>query len=529
MATEKKEIQFHKSMNIDKRNRNFAYLRKNVLNESTPGLYPSIDYYLTEPSGSPIDSTWTLIDVIGSDKRDPDQGADFDIKLIYEDNDNDTRFFNLGSNAESNTELTNIAVKATAFGIDGVYVFTSDAGKVYRVNHTSSSTPLIGTLDGNSLSVEIGGFDGLRYWWAGSGGIWRQLPGANAFNVFSNPGVTFEKMDFYRDFMVLFGQQRGPDFYIYFWDKQNTVAFSKRIIIKNATFLSGGVVDGVLMCVYSVGNSTNAKEYEGKIVVSAFDGEGFKEINSIKGGRENVSIPTKSIKGTTMDTGNQVMLFAVDNNDREAKNPDLYNNFVYKVRNNGQIEVEMLPITNVATNYASVARVFYNFNLIGVARGTGTLPKIYINDEQNTEWDDYRGYSQTEYITEFFENSYNYHALCGLSITFEKLFKNGDAPVPPNGPELFEVYYRTSERLAFTLLGTITPAKVIANVNTRQDPAVVATEIPLNMQTYQFIKHDDGTPLPEYNEIQFKFKSLNGFSAISAWREYSYLTRNILN
>lgn len=89
-----------------------------------------------------------------------------------------------------------------------------------------------------------------------------------------------------------------------------------------------------------------------------------------------------------------------------------------------------------------------------------------------------------------------------------------------------EIYYRVSERDGWTLLGTITTTKVIENVNARID----ATEQqPLEEQRYQFTKFDaDNAELPEFNEIQFKFKSYNGFSIIGAWLEYSYITRNTL-
>lgn len=525
MATEKRQIQFHSSMNKDKRNANFAYLRKNVLNESTPGLYPSKDYYLEEPHTG-VNSAWDLLDVIGSDKADPNLGGNFDIKAIY-DAGSDVRFFNLGSSSESNTALTGKSVLATAFGVDGIYVLCNDK-KVYRPNHSNSNTPEIGDLLGNSLGIEVGGFDGLRYWWAGNNGIWRQLPGEDGVQVMDTVGFEFTKMDFYRDYMVLFAQRNGKDVYVLFWDKQNTVAFTKRIIIRNAQLLAGGVVDGVLMCVYSVGDTTNAKEYEGKIVVSAFDGENFKELNSIKAGREQVSITDTGLNGSSMDTGNEVMLFTVDDNERASKNPDLYQNYVYKVRNNGAIEVETLPATNGSANYANLARVFYNFNLVSVGSSGSEPAKIYINDETNRDFDDYEGYSTTEYITNFLNNPFNYHRLEGLSFAFEKFFKNTDNPSAPNGPEKMEVYCRTSERESFTLIGEITPALVIANVDTRQDPTVAATEIPVKKQIYQFTKRADGTTLPEYNEIQFKLKLFNGFSLIGAWYEYSYITRNIL-
>lgn len=89
-----------------------------------------------------------------------------------------------------------------------------------------------------------------------------------------------------------------------------------------------------------------------------------------------------------------------------------------------------------------------------------------------------------------------------------------------------EVHYRVSERDTWTLLGTITATKIIQNVNVRVD---ATSQQPLEEQRYQFTKFDaNNAELPEFNEIQFKFKLFRGFSIIGAWLEYSYLTRNTL-
>lgn len=89
-----------------------------------------------------------------------------------------------------------------------------------------------------------------------------------------------------------------------------------------------------------------------------------------------------------------------------------------------------------------------------------------------------------------------------------------------------EIYYRVSERDVFTLLGTITATKIVDNVNMRVD---ASNQLQLEEQRYQFTKFDAlNAELPEFNEIQFKFKLFRGFSIIGAWLEYSYITRNTL-
>lgn len=89
--------------------------------------------------------------------------------------------------------------------------------------------------------------------------------------------------------------------------------------------------------------------------------------------------------------------------------------------------------------------------------------------------------------------------------------------------EKLEVYYRTSDREDWKLLGVVTPELVIENVNKRID---MEDDIPLPMQRYQITKLPNQDALPEFNEIQFKFRSYNGFSMIGCWFEYDYVTRN---
>lgn len=89
--------------------------------------------------------------------------------------------------------------------------------------------------------------------------------------------------------------------------------------------------------------------------------------------------------------------------------------------------------------------------------------------------------------------------------------------------EKVEVYYRISDRLDWNLLGVVTAQKVIDNVNKRIDQTGL---VPVQEQRYQFTKLPNLTALPEFNEIQFKFKLFNGMSLIGCWFEYDYITRN---
>ena len=507
-------------MIADKRNTDFAYLIKNVFESDTEGLYPGKDFERVSPGEAA--GVETIIDVIGSSQ------SPFDIKVISETSSGNTRFHDLGSDSTSNTTLSAITVEATAFGSDGVYIFC-DNDKVYRVNHTNSNTTEIAT-DANNVSPVVGAFDGLYYWWVGNK-IGRQLPGSSTIDLaFTSTGLTGNSaprfVSFYGDEMVIFAQS-GGDVLVLFWDKSSTTFYSKRIVVKNSLLVAGGVVDGALMLVRSVGNSTNIKEMEGQMVISRFDGQKFVRVNSIKAGRgDTTHAGGTRVRNTSCRAGSEVLLFSVDDNDRESKNPDLYRNYVYKLRKDGSIEVMALPTPNNTIDYARIVNLFQEFNLFvvnGTGSGEGQFAHIYTNENDNRNYDDYDGYTTTEYITNFYGSAGTLHRLDAFTVAFERLFRNEDDP--SIGDEELDVYYRTSDRVDWTLMGNVTAEKVIENVNLRLDPAV-AGAIPLMEQRYQFTKGVDNAALPEFNEIQFKFVPKKGFSIISAWFNYSYITRN---
>lgn len=507
-------------MTADKRNTDFAYLIKNAFESETDGLYPGKDFERVAPGQ--LAAVETIIDVLGSSQ------APFDIKVITETSGGDTRFFNLGRESTSNTTLTGITVDATAFGSDGVYIFC-DNDKVYRVNHTNGNTTEIAT-DGNNILPGVGAFDGLYYWWVGNK-IGRQLPGSSTIDLaFTSTGLTSNAaprfVAFYDDEMVIFAQS-GADILVLFWDKSNTTFYSKRLVVKNSMLVAGGVVDGALMLVRSVGNSTNIKETEGEMVISRFDGQKFVRVNSIKAGRgDTTHAGAVHVRNTSCRTGSEVMLFSVDDNERASKNPDLYQNYVYKLRNDGSLEVMALPVANNSVDYAHIVNLFQEYNVFvvnGSGSGDGQFAHIYTNENDNRNYDDYDGYTTTEYITNFYGSAGTLHRLDAFTVAFERLFRNEDDP--SIGDEELDVYYRTSDRVGWTLMGNVTAQKVIDNVNLRLDPTT-AEAIPLMEQRYQFTKMPDTSALPEYNEIQFKLVPKKGFSIIAAWFNYSYITRN---
>ncbi len=500
----RKPIPFQRSMTADKRNENFAYLRKNAFASKSPGLYPSKDFELEGPTN--LADSDNIMDIVGS------EDASFDIKVIVEAG-NDTKFYNLGSNVTSNTTLTNVEPECAVFGDDGVKM-CGDDDDLYHVHHTNSNTSTDGTF--TDARPDIGGYDGLYYWWLSNNEIYKSTNGAPTV-AFNNIGLSPRFVDFLNDQMVIFCQEAGS-IIILFWDKSDTDLFDKRIVIPNAKLIAGGVSGGVLQCVYGVGNSSNPKERNGEIVVAQYDGEKFVEQNSIKAGDDELDYEDV----TGVGVGAKVIVFSVEDND-DSHNTDLYQNYVYKIHPDGAIEVQFLP-DEATYSSANIVKVFYNFICIA-QRGTGAQQAvIWTNEHNSATYNSYANYTTTEYITNFLNNPRNRHRLEEIGVAFEKLFEQ--TTLDPTGEQL-EVLYRVSERDDFTSLGTITVEKVKDNINPKKDQQTEydSDSTGLPEQVYK-LKPIKGTLVfPEYHEIQYKFISKYGFSVIDAWYDYSYVSR----
>lgn len=435
---QKKQIQFNKSMTSDKRSETFAYLSKNVLNSQTEGLYPGRDY---------IEQTTTLTDddsVVNIYQRNT---ATL-VPLVITKNGTTYSFYPLGSNSKSNTDVSNI----DAFGSDGESVFyVLNDGKVYSVNNSGTGHTLRGTLpDYTSGDVKGGFYDGLHIYWVGSK-IYRILPSDNTIQLsFTQTGFTdICFVDFYENLMAV-GVQRRDDSIVFLWDKKNTTLFASRKLIKNTYLLAGGVVDSVLQIVTSTASSENPKEQQGEIIISAFNNSSFQRINSIVAYGSFVKKPTVLSIGSHISVDSDNMLFSVVGNDTQKSiHPELSQNYIYKTLKNGSIEVIDIPKANGAINYASVVKIFRNFNLFVVNNTDDFPPVIYSNDYSNPDYNNYAGYSSTEYITDFYCDPGTLHSMHAFSFTFEKLFKNENVPSPIPGAEgvlsVFGVTKSTSE------------------------------------------------------------------------------------
>jgi|TARA_R110000851_G_scaffold29_6_gene123 hypothetical protein len=508
MSDIKEQIQFSNTMGLDKRNPALAYLRKNAFRAGTPGLYPARDFYQERPDT--LTASQDIVDILGNEE------LTFDIKVIVNDGA-DVRFYNLGSNTESNTAEAGVDYECGTDGNDGVYAcFDNDTVK--RVNYQNSNISAIGTFSGGRPSV--GGFDGLFYWWFSQDEIYKQLPNAAPTVAFNDLGISPDFVSFHNDEAVIFAQD-GNDIVILFWDKSDLDLFEKRILIKNARLIAGGVINGRLTLVRGVGNSSNPKEQNGELVVSHYNGENFEKVNSIKAGDDEIDFYAQ----TGVGIGSEVMLFSVNRN-VDSHNTDLYQNYIYKIYEDGSIEVQCQP-DETTFNDTHVVRVFYNF-ICYAQRGSGAQPSvIFINEDTNDSYGDFENYTTTEYITEFKGSPRNDHKLDGFMVAFEKLFEQTDTASDPVTGEELDVYYRLSEREDFTLLMNVTALKVRDDVNPKRDESVEYASDTQGMHEQRYmIESIEGQPLPEFNEIQYKFVLKRGFTIIDAWHRYSYTSRN---
>lgn len=525
----KREIKFHESMTIDKRLNDFAYLRKNLLDNETPGMYPSADF---SEIGVTIPSGWILkyfdTDLV-SDTGSIREG----VTIIANESTNVVRFYETVAGTQIGSDYTSTTFRAAARDNDGALHVNLDVSNVEQLHIIYS--PSFVDYDGNFTVTDMANaylckFDGLDFFWlenSTGSDIFRSAPQSTTNTlVFDDIGFSPNEFDFYGDQMVIFGQDSfRKDIYIVFWDKTNSTLFDKRIIEKNCRFIAGGVVDGRLMLIKAIGNTTNLKEKGGKLSINVYDGEKFVEVNSIKTAG---STTQRSGFRQHQSIGNGVLMFGVEFNE-DDQNEDLYRNYIFKVYADGRIEALRESTGKVSIMcHVGYDELAYAENTEDVYDSDITIRS---NGDSSNAFGDYDSFQEgSTYITNFLNNSYNFHKLETFAVAFEKLYEQTDTESDPVTGEELDVYYRVSERDDWALLMNVTAEKVKDNVNSNRDQSTeyASDTQGLPEQRYFVTQLPDDSPLPSYNEIQFKFVSKRGFSVIGAWYGYSYLSRNTL-
>lgn len=493
---EKREIPFRTSMNIDKRNQDFAYLRNGLFASRTPGMYPAIKFR----ENSPTDS-FPASSVIH---------ATIDSLIIIQDGSDVKIYYSTNAPQGTYTLASTLAghtFKDVASGNNGVHLLTRSGAnaKVNSVSSVGAVTEIASITETFSQGSIV--FDGLYYFYVIGTKIYKQLKADPHSLAFNDTGDEPRIVDVYDDQIALFFDE-GLQIKVALWDKSDTDLFDDTIRIPNSRLVAGGTVDGVLMLVKSVGNRTNIKERNGELVITGFDGQKFVRLNSIVAGNNQVLSKGQAI-------GSEVLVVALSSND-STTNTKLHNNFILKIHNDGAVEaIHKLDLADDLTSLD----IHYDYITFGLRTGT----KYHHNADLNAGFNSYINYDNVEYISNFLDDPTGRYKLDGVGFLFEKIHED----------EELDVYFRASDREAFTLLDTITPTKLKDNVDHRMSSTDKDTEfsdddVPSTHQIYTITKMSNGDPLPEFNEAQFDLISRNGFSVIDAWYYRTAITRNMM-
>lgn len=521
MAEQTREINFNTSMDANKRDGRFCYLKENVYDSESEGMYPGNDFrekLPNSPDEFPVDG-----EVVAHEKN-----------LIFIWTGTETLIYSYsGSGGAEPVYRSSLGSEVidSAAGKD-VRVLCEN-GLVYRVSYSGVTTNL-GYMNDNDSGGKIM-FDGLFYFFAFDDKLYRQIEDAvfgeadKPVLVFNDTGSgTVKSLDEFGSQLILFIKE-GLDTKALFWDKSDPDLFDKRIHIKNERYLGSGNVDGRMMLVTGVGNRTNRKEKNGIIKVAVYNGERFAKKRSIKAGEEQLSSNDHKV-------GSGILLVAVTGNQGDH-NKTLYNDFVLKIKNDGEVDVSVETIFkgyNESTPNESgyleeeIKKIAINYDYISLALEVQKVDSSWTcSFRENIDfYDDYDTYAEYDvpvvYITNFLNNAFNNHKLSFVGVSFEEIFDD----------EELKIYFRKSERAEFELIGTIDKNTIVEDGDKRRDPLLVANEdtddtIGMHNQIIYFTKMPDGeTALPEFNEGQFKFESKDGASIINAWYGYDYIARN---
>ena len=500
MSITRKQIKFQKSMSSDKRDGRFAYWRENVLNWKTEGLYPSYDYVTLDTKDKTL-GFW-------NDAAETLDGS-FRTAIWSNSSFNTVSYFNYDNIGAGAIAGAGGRVKGAVAGQDGIYVLEDNLSGTVKVRKvTSSSVTDIATFPDAVTDNTVGLWDGVYYWWVNKDGAWRQSPGGTPTKILSDVGYNVVGACLYQDYIAILCNttSNAVNLTLLLWDKADSDLFARRVDVQNAIALAIATLKGKLTVVYSVGNTRNPKEYFGEIIVGQYDGYKLETVNTLVSNSERNYIYQHGTSNTGFASGSEVIILPLGT--ATTKSSDLTKDYFVKIESDGKISIEksFSPITN----HPFWAKVFFNRNVLVYETATTS----YLQDNKqysNFLYTDYTHFSSTEYITNFLENPFGRYKLKEFSFSFEKLFKN---TAGSGGDEEVSIYYRTSDREDFTLMATVDAQKVWENTNKE---AEMTGSAPILQQRYQISQMPDGTALPEFNEIQFKFELKNGMSIIGAF------------
>lgn len=517
----RKRIPFNNSMRSDKRDDRFAYWRQNALSALTPGLYPSKDYInkkiLAKSSYYELEDVTETLD-------------GYDTLMFTSGTSSNTWYFWNYSNMSTYIGSVNARLCGVVAGGDGIYTVHNDLGGHSVVGKaTTSGWSAIDTFPTNEINnntIGIWDSESSLYWWINQNGIWKQTIAGTPVKVHNSIGTYIQGACIYQGYIVLLATKSGSNsFSVLFWDKAtgDVDLFDRKVDVINASPFGIANLSGKLTVIYAIGNTRNQKEFFGEMVVGQFDGYKFATINKWF---SNTYRPIEYSHGTcgmSYGIGSDVMIIPCVT--VSLKPSILTQGTFIKINSDGEVVVEKSFPKEGGYNitYPYKCRVLFSKNILIYQDSTNNYVADNLESFNDYTFDNYTNYTTTEYITNFLENPYDVKKLNAFSFTFEKLFKN---TAGSGGAEEVSIYYRTSDREDFTLLGTITAQNVIDYTNKE---AEMTGSVPVPQQRYDISQMPDGSALPNFNEIQFYFKIKNGMSIIDAFYEYEELTHTTFN
>jgi len=503
------EIEFYKTMTPRKRGAG-AYLRKNILTTDEVGLYPVSDFRNKRFGTSDyIDSGY----FIKNNYVFVEEGANV---AVYQKTTSNSLVFVV--NMPTNSPIKSI-VGTNKTNME--LVLTQD-GKLYSVKHSTVTLIKDFAVSGTGSQMVYNGF----YWFISiDTKLYRLDPDLVTVTLVKNTTASTQtdivNMQIFNDYIVI-TRKLGWNVQFDFWSitTASLDEYQKRVTEENCVHLAMGGVDGTLLFVKSIGNTTNIKEKQGEIIVTAFDGEKFVKLNSIRAFSDVLS----SSGSQSQSIGNGIMVVSLAGN--YVSDKDLGRNWVLKIKKNGEIETIFEP--KDITNGDEVRAINIEYSSISMLLSkTDGNAYFYYNEDNQKLYANYPDYTTAEYSTNFLNNAKNVHKLVAFGVSFEKVFEQ------MSGGETLYIDYRTSERDSWTLLHEVNTLKIKDYTADEFNMAERTTEynsdtIGQTIQSYVVTQMPDGTELPRFNEIQFRFRTENGFSVLNAWYKYDYIIRNTI-
>ena len=398
-----KTIPFFNTMTSRKRGEG-AYLRKNILSSDEEGLYPSVDFQNKTFAGTADrDRGYMLI----NDYVFVEEGG---VSKVYQHSGSGDLVFKLNMPDASDV------VAVTGTDINNKVLVLLDNGKLFTVQNTVAvEIHAFGESAVSSFMV----YNGFFYFISIGTVLHRMNPDFSAPTVVKNTTAESQSeiinMQIWNDYIVM-TRSLGRFVQFDFWSitTGSLDTYQKRVVEYNCRHLACGSVDGVLLFVKSVGNSANQKEKEGDIVITAFDGEKFKKLNSIRAGDKEVLVQANQ----SQSIGNGVMILTVQNNSNDSTDT-LFKNWVFKIRNTGSVETLFEP-NDIDTGDEVVAiNVEYSYLSMLFKKLDGQTYYYHTNDLE-TGYKRYTNFNTSEYVTNFLNNNMNVHELVSFGVSFEK-------------------------------------------------------------------------------------------------------------